>query len=107
MEIAGELVDFLTEFESSVQLRDKLGARKVVTRCSTCEENRTIELQILEESGDIEIAAFSDGPMGTVGVGAIFNPVGMRLLSPPQIFVQGVPTEEINVSTARSKSQIP
>jgi hypothetical protein len=98
--IAVELVIFLAELRDSGHLCEILGTRKVLTRCSEHECDRTIELQVLEIDGEqIEVGAFSDGLTGSVGVGAVFYPEGVKLLSAPKLYVQGVPTDEIDISS--------
>lgn len=100
-EITVELVSFLADISNSSELYSRMGTRRILTKCSECDADRTIELQVLEVDGDqIEVSAFSDGSMGSVGLVAVFYPEGMKLLSSPKLFIQGVPTEEIDMSTA-------
>jgi hypothetical protein len=97
-EIALELISFLTELGEISNLRDRLNGRGVLTQDSVVERDRTMEVEVLEfENDHISVAAFSDGLTGTVGTGAIFYPEGMELDSLPQLFVRGVPTDEINI----------
>lgn len=98
-DIATELVQFLAEFKSSTDLRHKMDETSVFTQLSLREQHRTIELEVLETDGDqVYVAASSDGPMGSVGVDAVYFPEGMKLLSSPKLFIKGVPTEEIDIS---------
>lgn len=98
-EFATELVCFLKEFRNIEFLLGCLGGGSVLTRESTREPGRTLELQVLErESERIEVAGFSDGPSASIGVNALITSSGVELTGTPMLIVNGVPAEEIGMN---------
>jgi hypothetical protein len=74
-----------------------LGEMNVVARQSRHEEGRSIELQILDDDGEIlDFAAFSDGPSGVLGIGGVAMRDAVHLDAAKR-YEDGAPVEEIDI----------
>lgn len=97
-EIALELVSVIRGYSDIYALKAQMGGRSVLIRDSTLESGRTIELQLLEQSDyEIQLSAFSDGPQGSIGVTAHYDSFGMKIISGPKSFKNGVPVNDIDI----------
>jgi hypothetical protein len=96
-QLAVEIHQVASSIQDARHLRDMLGQRGVSTRRSQYEEDRTIELQVLDDDGEtIEFAVFSDGPSGVFGIGGTATIDGTRL-GPPTLYEGGVPVRSISI----------
>ena len=95
-EAAIELVEYLRGVANAKNLRRITKDRDYLVIESRFDKGRTIELQILDcEDDEVEVAAFSDGASGSIGVNVIYFCEGMRLVGEPRLFIDGVPGEVI------------
>ena len=96
--IAFELVSILKGIKDIQALQNQMGDKAVLTQASNIELGRTIELQLLEQSdSEIQLAAYSDGPLGSVGLTVRYTTSGMEVLFGPTLFLNGVPVNDIEI----------
>lgn len=91
--IADELLRFAKSFSCLTNLMEALNGKTLLIKYSSVEVGRTIELQVLDiEEGSVQVAAFSDGPAGTVGFSACYHSEGVDITSAPEVYINGVPS---------------